>query len=196
MVILSMISFYKKKDSLVYIQSKIDKKYYFVQKRHDSQQAADKISMIKIKVDKLIEHLKNINNGKSIHPKSDNLETLFRRYNPDNIMEAPLNSKNTSYSLNKGEQIVICIRSKEPEDYGKIHDDEIIFYVVLHELAHVMSHSVGHNLEFYENFKFLLKEAEACKIYTIPRFDLNPQQYCGLRVTENLFKMDKLKIKV
>ena len=33
------------------------------------------------------------------------------------------------------------------------------FFVALHELSHVMTVSVGHTQEFWENFKFLLKEA-------------------------------------
>ena len=35
-------------------------------------------------------------------------------------------------------------------------------FVIIHELSHIMSKSIGHNSEFYDNFKFLLKEAVEC----------------------------------
>ena len=33
-------------------------------------------------------------------------------------------------------------------------------FVGIHELGHVMSKTIGHNDEFWSNFKFLLKEAK------------------------------------
>ena len=61
----------------------------------------------------------------------------------------------TSYSLNKGEKIVFCLRSEETK---QLHDINIIMFVAIHELAHVMSVTIGHNEEFYTNFRFLLQE--------------------------------------
>ena len=58
-----------------------------------------------------------------------------------NIMETPADEKNTSYTINKGEKIVICLRSKF---LNEIHDINTIMYVVIHELAHVACPEFGH----------------------------------------------------
>ena len=38
-------------------------------------------------------------------------------------------------------------------------------FVAIHELAHIMSKTYGHNDEFRENFIFLLDNASKCGIY-------------------------------
>ena len=44
-------------------------------------------------------------------------------------------------------------------------DDNTILFVIIHELAHVMSLSVGHTEEFWSNMKFLLEQAESINLY-------------------------------
>ena len=38
-------------------------------------------------------------------------------------------------------------------------------FVAIHELAHIASETIGHNDEFWNNFKFLLDNAVEIKIY-------------------------------
>ena len=38
-------------------------------------------------------------------------------------------------------------------------------FVTIHELAHVMTKSIGHKTEFWDNFKFLLQEAKDSGIH-------------------------------
>ena len=38
-------------------------------------------------------------------------------------------------------------------------DENTLTFVALHELSHVMTVSVGHKQEFWDNFKFILKES-------------------------------------
>jgi hypothetical protein len=63
----------------------------------------------------------------------------------------------------------------------------MMMFVLIHELAHVMSESEGHNDEFMKNFKFLLKETEEGGLYIPIDYSNNPIVYCGVKVTNNPF---------
>jgi hypothetical protein len=58
-------------------------------------------------------------------------------------------------------------------------------FVIIHELAHIASKTVGHNTEFYDNFKFLLNEATELGVYKPVNYGHNPEEYCGINVTNN-----------
>ena len=98
-------------------------------------------------------------------------------------METPDDEKNTSYTINKGEKIVICLRSKL---LSEIHDINTIMYVVIHELAHVACPEFGHTPLFKKIFIFLLKESYKINIYTPIDYRKKPQDYCGMTINEYL----------
>jgi len=77
----------------------------------------------------------------------------------------------------------LCLRQKNQRK--SLHDDNLLMFVIIHELAHIMSKSVGHNAEFYNNFKFLLKESVVMGCYKPVNFEKNPVKYCGMNVTNN-----------
>ena len=77
----------------------------------------------------------------------------------------------------------LCLRQKNSNK--SIHDDNLLMFVIIHELAHIMSQSVGHNNEFYDNFKFLLRESVKKGIYNPVDFQKTPVNYCGINVTNN-----------
>ena len=59
----------------------------------------------------------------------------------------------------------------------------VLMYVTIHELAHLASVSIGHNKEFYDNFYYLLEEAE--KINIFKKTDSNKTiEYCGMDIKE------------
>lgn len=114
---------------------------------------------------------------------------LQERYQVDKISEiSPLNpSGSTSYTENKGEKLVLCLRSKTPNAQGEheFHDINLIMFVELHELTHVMNDRWGHTQIFWKLFKFLLKEAVECGVYNPINYRDNPQVYCGMNITYN-----------
>ena len=89
------------------------------------------------------------------YPSDPRVKRLVKKYNPNNISESIEGSKYTSYSLNKGEKIVLCLRSKTKE--AKLTDINTLMFVLLHELAHIMTVSIGHTKN-WSNFKFILKK--------------------------------------
>ena len=64
-------------------------------------------------------------------------------------------------------------------------DENTLTFVAIHELAHVMSKSIGHKTEFWENFKFLLKDAVKMGLYKAVDYKKKPKEYCGMTITDN-----------
>lgn len=177
-VILLSIYLYidRKQSSLIYVKSNIDNRVYLVRNVEDKQNAANLMSSIRQKLDKLIVYLVQK------YPKDDRGFRLKKKFNADNIEESESGSKYTSFSVNKGEKIVFCIRSKDK--YANLEDENLIMFVALHELAHIMTLSIGHTDEFWNNFRFMLKESIKIGIYKRHDFKKNPEKYCGTFITD------------
>ena len=61
----------------------------------------------------------------------------------------------------------------EKKKGSKLIDENTLMFVALHELSHVASKSIGHTDEFWNNFKFLIKEAETINIYVPENYKKN-----------------------
>jgi len=84
-------------------------------------------------------------------------ERLRRKYDPDTLQEAfdsILDPSRTSYTLNKGEEMHMCLKIDDVED-----EWPIFFLVLMHELAHVASEGTGHGKEFWDNYDLMMKIA-------------------------------------
>lgn len=100
------------------------------------------------------------------------------------IMENGENNVYTSYSVNKGEQIVFCLRSKKT--MNKLHDMNLMMYVVLHEMSHVGCSSIGHGDEFKYVFSFFTQQAINIGLYKQIDFFNEPKEYCGMNITDSI----------
>jgi hypothetical protein len=163
----------------VEVQSRTDGKTYRVQNLPDKQEACERIARIREKLDKLIDSYKNDPSAMG----DPRIKILVSRYNPENFTENDLDASSTSYSENKGEKIVVCIRDKAPP--YKFVDENTVMFVLLHELAHLMSTTVGHTPEFWANFKRILHDAVQCGIYTSVNYAKTPTAYCGMHITDS-----------
>ena len=94
------------------------------------------------------------------------------------------NTVYTSYSINKGEQIVFCLRSKMIRN--KLHDFNLIMYVVLHEMAHVGCPEIGHTELFKKIFALFASEAVKMGLYEKIEFRNNNKEYCGMQITDSI----------
>lgn len=177
MILTSIVMMYQSKYSLLtYVKSDVDKETYLVQRRDDSQKAANLLGNLKQKLSKLIKIMKEK------HPNDKRVIRLQKRFNPDNISESIPGSKYTSYSVNKGEKLVFCIRKKDTQELIKLNT---IIFVAIHELAHLMSISIGHTDEFWDNMRFILRDAIKYKIYKEQDFRKKPEPYCGIKITSS-----------
>jgi hypothetical protein len=67
----------------------------------------------------------------------------------------------------------------------KLIDINTLMFVALHELTHLMTESIGHKQEFWNNFKFMLKHASEEGIYDPVDYSKSPTDYCGLMIDDN-----------
>jgi hypothetical protein len=110
---------------------------------------------------------------------------FIARFQPDVFIENDMSSKDTSYSENKGQKIVVCLRDKtKPPTYPLI-DENTVMFVMLHEMAHLMTETIGHTQEFWSNFKRILHDAVKLGIYTPVNYAQSPVPYCGMKITDS-----------
>ncbi len=167
---------------MTYVESNIDYNYYLVRDDNDKQKASNLLSKIKINIDKLTNYCyENRYNYKNMKPY---IEQLYRRIQNSFIVESNKNSTYTSYSVNKGEQLVFCIRSKDNNE--KFHDLNLLMYVVIHELAHVGCPEYGHTPLFKDIFIFLCEISIKINIYKKINFEDDNREYCGMTITESV----------
>jgi hypothetical protein len=108
---------------------------------------------------------------------------MISNFNPDVLEENDLDASSTSYSENKGEKIVVCLRDKTAKPYPLI-DENTVMFVLIHEMAHLMTYSVGHTPEFWTNMRKLLHECIQMGIYQQVNYSKNPVHYCGMTITD------------
>jgi hypothetical protein len=155
-----------------------DDKFYYVQGDYPHK---DHAANALAKLGKSAKAL--INNLVIKYPTKLEVLRLQEKFKPHEMQEALHEDNSTSYTINKGQEVHLCIRQKNEDK--TFHSHNLLMFVMLHELAHIMSTSVGHNQEFMKNFKFILEEAREIGLYVPVNFKDNPAQYCGIEVTNN-----------
>lgn len=180
-VIIVVIKF--RKYNVVYVASDVDNNTYLVRDVKDKQDASNLLGKIRKNIFFIVEHLYANKDDKYLANKQY-IEQLNKRIRNVEIMESSEDSIYTSYSVNKGEQIVFCLRSRNTKD--KLHDMNILMYVVLHEMSHVACPEMGHTDLFKKIFAFITNVAIELGLYTKLDFIKNPTEYCGLLITESI----------
>ena len=180
MIIIVAIKIYLETDifHLKCIISDIDGKKYCVRERRKLEMAADMLATTTGNMQKLVDHCYQK------FPNRGNTQRLKEGFNPKTIQETLPTSEYTAYSENKGEKIAFCL-GKDKKDLDSLIDKNTLMFVALHELSHVASKSIGHTKEFWDNFKFLLQEAEKIGIYTPVDYKKNKTNYCGMKIKDN-----------
>lgn len=177
LVLCFFLHYESKYSELTYVTSDVDGEQYLVRNREDKKKAANILANIKKNLEKIVSYLEEN------HMSDPRVKRLVKKYRPDNISESIPNSSYTSYSVNKGEKIVFCIRSKDKKQ--KLVDLNTMMFVAIHELAHVMTKSIGHTPEFWNNMKYLLKKGIKIGVYKKINYRDNPVPYCGTSITDS-----------
>ena len=181
---LSFMNYLNKQKNIKYEKSPVDDRKYLVRKLKDSKDAANKLAELNGHILTIVDHCQTT--------KKENVILLKENYNPDTLSETIPGSKYTSYSVNKGEEIAICIRNKD----NTFMNINTILFVTIHELAHVMTLSTGHTKEFWNNMKYLLEEAEKINLYKPVNYNKYNESYCGMTINStpyNFKENDKEK---
>jgi len=163
-----------------YVTSTVDGKKYKVRDMPDKQEAANLMARIRGKLVKLCDSLEKK------YPDKPQVKQMVRNFrsDPSRFMEATPDEEHTSSTINKGESIHMCLRERDGVNESLV-DDNVMLFVAIHELAHVCTESVGHGPDFWNNFGWLLKEAEALGIYKYTDFSAHPVSYCGVYITDS-----------
>jgi predicted metal-dependent hydrolase len=175
-ILMSQMAYENKIADVTYVKSSVDMNKYLVRNEPDKIKAANLLAKIRVNIVKLINYLTKK------YPENKVVRRIKSKFDPNNFTETANNSKYTSYSVNKGEKIVLCLRSRD--SHNKLIDINTIMFVTLHEIAHIGTLSIGHTTEFWDNFRFLLKESIAINIYKWQDFNTYPQKYCGIKITD------------
>lgn len=181
-VVLSIVVAYLTYDTywnyeLEWVISNIDGQKYQVRSLPDKQDAADLLANIRKKLDTMVEHF-----GK-VESSDERVQRMIKNYNPNKLSEGTDSAKYTSYSINKGEKIIFCLRSRDGKN--ELVDLNTMTFVALHELAHIATVSIGHTAEFWDNFRWILGEAINIGIYKDRDYKKSPQPYCGITITDS-----------
>jgi hypothetical protein len=164
---------------LVEVRSTVDSHTYKVRALPDRQEAADLIARIRIRLAKFTEYLEKK------FPDKSQVRRMIRNFraDPKRFLEATPDAAHTSYSVNKGERVHLCLRQRAGADESLV-GEEVMMFVALHELAHSITETIGHGPDFWNNFGWILREAEGNGFYTYQNFTAQPVTYCGVSITD------------
>jgi hypothetical protein len=157
--------------------SSVDKNTYCVRETKRLKDVVDLFARTSVKLKKLIKYLKNNEMDKP------SIKRLVEKYNPDKIVEILPTSEYTAYAENKGEKIALCATKQRHS--GKMIDENTLMFVVLHELAHIMTVTINHTSEFWQNFKDIITHAKKVKIYEPKDYAISNVTYCGMNIEHN-----------
>ena len=161
-----------------YVKSTVDDNSYLVRNLPDKLEAANRLAEVRSRILRLMTHFKQ--------SKTDNQIALDILKNfdadPTRFSESTPDSSYTSFTLNKGEKIHVCLRQKNSSQ--DLVDVNVLTFVTLHEIGHIGTREIGHTPLFWNNFAWILKQAEELGIYEFQNFAEQPVAYCGISITD------------
>lgn len=186
-ILISIIIFYGlfivNYGKVMYVESYYDGNEYLVQNSIHKEESAVLLSKLVERMKYLRDYLSdNKEKYKDMKEYIELLKNNFTDYRTS-IYEGDGENNLTSYSVNKGEELVFCLHSKKE---NKLHDINLLMYVAIHELAHIACPEIGHGPLFKKIFNFLTKIAIEIKIYNKINFNVSPQEYCGMMLTNSI----------
>jgi hypothetical protein len=172
------MAYKKTSHEMAAVQSTVDGQRYVVRNLPDKQEAADRLARVRAKLLRLMKDLQQS------HPDKPFVKQMVRNFDADpaRFSESTPDASYTSYSVNKGEKVYMCLRQRNERE--ELVDENVITFVALHELSHIGTSDVGHTPQFWNNFGWLLKRAEEIQIYEFQDFSAHPVEYCGIRITD------------
>jgi len=153
-----------------------DGRKYVVRRLPDEKKAAELLARINTHLIRLVKHMV------TKFPGDAAVARLDANYNPEALSEGGTEVGYTSYSVNKGEKIVMCLRQPD----NTFVEENVLVYVAVHELGHLMTDEIGHTPVFWANFKRLAAEAIEIGVYKKVDFQKSPEPYCGIAITSSV----------
>jgi hypothetical protein len=159
---------------------------YLVRDMEDKDQATTTLVTLRQKLINLIDYI-DAKMQTSTDPKYTKYKPYVKRIKAKLpyvvIKETSPYTSHTSFSVNKGQELNFCIRSKKND---RLHHINELLYVAIHEIAHIGCPEIGHTKLFYEINVFLLKEAMEFNIYQYTNYNTMPVEYCGIKLNHSV----------
>jgi hypothetical protein len=167
------------KYNMTQVKSSVDGQTYKVRDMPDKQAAADLMARTRLKMKKLKLYVEDK------FPDKPQVKQLSRNFDADahRLGESTPDDEFTSFSVNKGESVHFCLRQRENSDESLV-DENVIMFVAIHEMGHIITPTVGHGPDFWNNFAWLLEQAETMGVYKPQNFSAHPVAYCGMKITD------------
>lgn len=180
-IVFIYIFLFLNKNDVVYVETSTGAKF-LVHKDDNKNEKAELLGNIVQNMYKLKNHLiKNRNKFPEYKLYIDQLNNNFTE--STTIYETDPKSDLTSYSVNKGEEISFCLKSKKT---GKLHNLNLLMYVAIHEMAHIGCPEVGHGDLFKKIFKKFAEESINIGIYDKIDYWQDPVEYCGMVLSSSI----------
>jgi predicted metal-dependent hydrolase len=183
LIILIYIFFFKNEVELMKVDVNGEK--VLVRKTKDYKESATLLAGLITRMYLLRDYLSSNKNIPEYSEFKKYIELLEKNFNRKKtvIYENNLNSNLTSYNVNKGEQLVFCLRCKTS---SSLHNINLLVYVAVHEMAHSACPEQGHTPLFNKIFHFMLNEAVKINIYVYENYSVSPVFYCGMKLNTNI----------
>jgi hypothetical protein len=163
-----------------------NRRKYLVRDLNDKNETANLLATLMSNLKYLISELKNKaenTKDRELLKYKSSINQIYDKIDHVKVRENEGGNDLTSYSVNKGEELVFCVRSKSNE---QIHDINELMYVAVHEIAHIGCPETGHTRLFAKLNLFLLRKALDMGLYNYRDYAANPVEYCGMTLTTNI----------
>ncbi len=173
--VIGTVSVYNKNKNVAVLKSSNDNRNYRLLDLPGKEKCMEILVQLNKNVLQLLTYIKT--------EEREGINDLLDNYRPDSLCENLENRSLQAYSVNKGEEICLCLR--EPENELQIIDDmNTLMFVLVHELSHLMTDDIGHTEKFWNNMAYLLKKANEINLYTPINYSVTPVMYCGVKIDE------------
>jgi predicted metal-dependent hydrolase len=181
-VIIIYIFLFLNRNNVIYIESSTGTKF-LVHKDKDKQQKANLLGQLVENLYALKNHL--VKNKSKFSEYQDYIELLSKNFDESktSVYETDPESNLTSYSVNKGEELSFCLRSKKN---GELHGINLLTYVGIHEISHIGCPEIGHGDLFKKIFRMFAQEAINIGIYKKVDYSEVPVEYCGMILSSSI----------
>ena len=178
-IVLFLTAFYFNSDTfnLKCIISQVDGNKYCVRDSQHLAESADLLATVCTRMKKLVKYMGDT------YPDRENVQRLVANFNPGKVMETLPTSEFTAYSEDKGKKLALCLRKYK--DKATLIDANTLSFVAIHELGHLMTESIGHKDEFWNNFQFLLENAVKIHVYDPVNYGEQSAEYCGMTIDDS-----------
>lgn len=181
-IIIIYIFLFLNRNNVIYIESKTGTKF-LVHKDKNKQEKANLLGKLVENLYLLKNHL--VKNKVKLSEYSEYIDLLAKNFIESKtvVYETDPDSNLTSYSVNKGEEISFCLRSKKT---GNLHDINLLTYVGIHEISHIACPEIGHGDLFKKIFRMFAQESVNIGIYKKVDYSELPIEYCGMILSSSI----------